>query len=119
MTDFSTYDYDANFDKKRIVELAKKIQLQLNGAGVSSGIWKIQPWEIGFLMQTQRADLADIIFPVYMMAEVVHVHLDVDLATKWPILTVSLHPQWFLQEKSDAKSPLRKLHPESEGGSLA
>lgn len=113
------YQYETHFEKKAIIDLAQRIQKSLGAAKVSSGIWQVQPWELSFMLQIQWADLGDMVYPIYLMPEVVHVHLSIDLATKFPILHVSLHPKWFVQENKNAESPSRKLHPEAEGGSLA
>lgn len=111
------FDYEAHFEKGEMEALIEKVRAELAKMGVDSSLWIIEPW--GFMMhiRTERQDLTPVTLAVYRISEVERVALQVEVATRIVLMTVTLSRTWFL-EKKDGKHAHRR-HPEEPGGSLA
>jgi len=113
------YDFDANFNKAKVIALSEKIRKYITDKhGVSTNIWAIQPWQVDFQIITSQSDLSDIVSGVYAIEEVVHVSLDVQ-GSRAILLHVILSEDWYVEEDKGSKKHGRRAHPEAEGGALA
>ena len=112
----SDYEYEAHFDKAKVVALADKVMNGLKKAGIPCELWKIQPWMIAFHIEPPKPDLTEAVAGLYSLQEVMQVEQSIEPNTRVRIIAIHLEPRWFVQKdtenKGEDKKPARKRHPE-------
>ena len=99
MSEHSQFEYDANFDKAKVIALAVELREFLGKAGISNQLWSIQPWMVSIQVSTSRGDLSDVVCEVYKRPEVMHVMFSIEPNTRVMLLNVFLTERWFIDER--------------------
>jgi hypothetical protein len=112
------FEYEANFDKSKIVSLVNHIGKFLNKEGIGATLWSVHPLMVSFSIQTSIGDLSEILCDLYLRPEVMYVTMAAEPNARATIVQIFLTERWFVEGENDAGSKAKK-HPEAEGGTFA
>lgn len=110
----------AEFEKGKIVSLAKEIIAFSKEEGITTALWAIQPWQIVLKIQTSRTDdqFTEVMFKVYQKWDQVGaVGIAIDHVARAQLLQIHLNEKWF--KEKEGHGPIgtqEKKHPEDREG---
>jgi hypothetical protein len=108
--------YEAHFDKKKSLELAKSLRDVIVKEGVDANLWSIEPHRVVFEVKTARSNMGPVLEKLYERSEVIAVSVGMEPANRLVFIKVELNESWYVEGKH---VKARSRHPEAEGGSLA